>query len=97
MPVSLEDLHGPVSGVAELPVRLYWSGSRRFDLADPDQAADMYEAVLDVAATLEDLASYLNADVLIRVWPVLGMTRAKQSAWESRFPVLRRQRLAAVA
>ena len=97
MPASLEDLHGSASGVVELPVRLYWSGSPRFDLADPDQAADMYEAVLDVAATVEDLASYLNADVLVRVWPVLGMTRAKQNAWESRFPVLRRQRLAAAA
>ena len=78
-------------------MRLYWSGSRQFDLADPDQAADMYEAVLDVATTPEDLASYLNADVLIRVWPVLGLTRARQATWESQFPVLRRQRLAAVA
>ena len=97
VPASLDDLHGPSSGVVELPVRLYWSGSRQFDLADPDQAADMYEAVLDVATTPEDLASYLNADVLIRVWPVLGLTRARQIAWESQFPVLRRQRLAAVA
>jgi hypothetical protein len=97
VPDSLDDLQGPASGVVELPVRLCWSASRRFDLADLDQAADMYEAVLDVAMTAEDLASYLDAEILVQVWPVLGLTRAKQVAWEGRFPVLRRQRLAAAA
>jgi hypothetical protein len=97
MPASLDDLRGPASGVVELPVRLYWSGSRQFDLADPHQAADMCEAVLDTAATAGDIARYLNADLLTRVWPVLGMGRAKRDAWESRFPVLRRQRFAAAA
>jgi hypothetical protein len=97
MPASLDDLRGPASGVVELPVRLYWSGSRQFDLTDPHQAADMCEAVIDTAATADDIARYLNADLLIRVWPVLGMSRTKRDAWESRFPVLRRQRLAAAA
>ncbi len=97
VPASLDDLRGPASGVVELPVRLYWSGSRQFDLADPHQAADLCEAVLDTAATAGDIADWLNADLLIRAWPVLGMGRAKRDAWESRFPVLRRQRLAAAA
>jgi hypothetical protein len=97
VPASLDDLHGPASGVVELPVRLYWSGSRQFDLTDPHQAADMCEAILDTAATVGDIARYLNADLLIRVWPVLGMSRAKRDAWESQFPVLRRQRLATAA
>jgi hypothetical protein len=97
VPASLDDLRGPESGVVELPVRLYWSGSRRFDLTDPHQAADMCEAVLDVAATAGDITAYLNAGLLIRTWPVLGMNRAKRDAWESQFPVLRRQRLAAAA
>lgn len=97
VPASLGELRGPASGVVELPVRLYWSGSREFDLADPHQAADLYEAVLDTASTVADLTAYLDADVLVRVWPVLGMSRAKREAWEGRFPVLRHQRLAAVA
>jgi hypothetical protein len=97
VPESLDDLHGPASGAVELPVRLCWSGSRRFDLADLDQAADMYEAVLDVATAVDDVAGYLNPDLLVQVWPVLGLTRVKQAAWEDRFPVLRRQRLAAAA
>lgn len=97
VPASLDDLRGPAAGVVELPVRLYWSGSRRFDLADPHQAADLCEAVLDTAATAADITGYLNADVLVHAWPALGMSRAKRDAWESRFPVLRRQRLAAAA
>lgn len=97
IPASLDDLNGPAAGVVELPVRLYWSGSRQFDLADPYQAADLCEAVLDTAATADDLSAYLNADLLIGAWPVLGMSRAKRDAWESRFPVLRGQRLAAAA
>lgn len=98
LPESLDDLHGPASGPAELPVRLYWSaGSRTFDLDSRHEAADMYEAVLDVASSRADLARYLNAGLLVQVWPVLGMNRAKRAAWEQRFPVLREQRLAAAA
>lgn len=97
VPASLDDLRGPGSGVVELPLHLYWSGSRQFDLADPHQAAALCDAVLDAAATTDVLARYLNADVLIQAWPVLGMNRVKRDAWERQFPVLRRRRLAAAA
>lgn len=83
--------------MVELPVRLYWSGSRQFDLADPHQAADLCEAVLDSASTVADITAFLNANVLVHAWPVLGMSHAKRDAWENRFPVLRKQRLAAAA
>lgn len=97
VPGSLDDLRGPGSGMVELPVSVYWSGSRQFDLADPHQAAALCDAVLDTAATADVLARYLNADLLIQAWPVLGMNRVKRDAWERRFPVLRRRRLAAAA
>jgi hypothetical protein len=98
VPASLEDLHGPSAGTVELPVRLYWSaGSRRFDLSDPDQAAALYDAVLDAASCPGDLSDYLNPGLLESTWPVLGMNRVKRDAWEARFPQLRRQRLAAAA
>ena len=97
VPSSLDDLCGPASGLVELPVEVYWSGSPQFDLADPHEAAAMCDAVLDTAATVDVLARYLNADVLMRVWPVLGMERAKRDEWERRFPELRRHRLGAAA
>ena len=55
----------------------------------------MYEAVLDGATAIGDVTEHLNADLLVRAWPDLGMSRARREAWENRFPVLRRQRLAA--
>lgn len=98
VPASLNDLRGPSMGVVELPVRLYWSaGSRKFDLSDPDQVAAFYDATLDAAATISDITTFLNADLLLAAWPVLSMGHAKREAWENRFPVLRRQRLAAAA
>jgi hypothetical protein len=97
VPARLDDLHGPGSGVVELPIHLYWSGSRQFDLADPHQAAALCDAVVDAAATPDVLARYLNPDVLIQAWPVLGMSRVKREAWERQFPVLRTRRLAAAA
>jgi len=98
VPARLDDLSGPSAGVVDLPVRLYWSaGSRQFDLSDPDQVAAMYDAVLDAASTVRDITTFLNADLLVSVWPVLGMGRIKREAWENRFPVLRRRRLAAAA
>jgi hypothetical protein len=98
VPARLDDLRGPASGVEELPVRLYWSaGSRQFDLANPDQVTALCEAVIDSATAIGDITRYLNADLLVRAWPALGMDRVKRDAWESRFPVLRRQRLGAAA
>jgi hypothetical protein len=98
VPASLDDLHGPSAGTVELPVRLYWSaGSRRFDVSDPDQAAALYDAVLDAASCPGDLSDYLNPGLLESTWPVLSMSRVKRDAWEARFPQLRRQRLAAAA
>lgn len=94
VPASLDDLRGPAHGVVELPVRLYWSaGSGRFDLADHDQAAALYDAVLDAAAGVDDITEYLNARLITRLWPVLSVGRVKREAWESRFPELRGQRL----
>lgn len=98
VPASFADLHGPSAGIVELPVRLYWSaGSRTFDLADHDQVASMYDAVLDAASTMADIASFVNADLLVRTWPTLSIGRPKREGWEERFPVLRRLRLEAAA
>ena len=57
----------------------------------------MCEAVIDTATAIGDITRYLNADLLVRSWTALGMDRAKRDAWESRFPVLRRQRRGAAA
>ena len=90
VPGSLDDLKGPKSGVVELPVTLFWSlPDRRFDLGSRCQAIDMYLAVLDAACDPGDLATYLNRELLVELWPDLHLTRMTRRPWETRFDALR--------
>lgn len=86
---DLSELRGPASGLVELPQRLFWSGPGRvFDLADPDRALEMYEAVFDAARSEADLAEYLNAELLTRLWPELTLAPRVRRAWEAAHPRL---------
>jgi len=88
---DLADLRGPSSGVVELPLRLFWSApDRTFDLGVPDLVRSMYEKVLREAVRFEELATYLNGDLLVAVWPMLFLPREMRQAWEARHPVLGR-------
>ena len=86
---DLADLRGPVTGTVELPLWLFWSPDRTFDLDDPATLRWMYQTVLREAARPEDLADYLDGDTLAAVWPDLFLPRGVRQAWEDRFPVLR--------
>jgi hypothetical protein len=88
---DLADLRGPVTGVVELPLRLFWSAAdRTFDLDDPAMLRSMYEKVLREAIRPGELAAYLDGGILITVWPQLFLPRELRQAWEDRHPVLRR-------
>jgi prevent-host-death family protein len=88
--ISLSDLRGPVSGVVELPLRLFWSApDRTFDLAKPSMVKALYEIVLREATRQEDLATYLNDEMLKAVWPELFLPKGVRHAWEERYPALR--------
>jgi hypothetical protein len=86
---DLADLRGPVTGTAELPLRLFWNPDRTFGLDDPDMLAWMYENVLREATRAEDLTSYLHGDTLVARWGDLFLPRGVRRAWEDRHPVLR--------
>ena len=86
---DLADLRGPVTGPVELPLWLFWSPDRTFDLDDPATLRWMYQTVLREAARPGDLADHLNGDTLVAVWPDLFLPRGVRQAWEDRFPVLR--------
>jgi hypothetical protein len=86
---DLARLRGPESGLVELPQRLYWSGPGRvFDLADRDQALEMYEAVFDAARTEDDLAEFVNGELLAGLWPELALAPRVRRAWEAVHPEL---------
>lgn len=90
VPLSLDELHGPASGLVVPPRRLWWSGEEDavFDLDNRVQAAELYEAIFDAARTHGDIADHLDAGLLIELWPDLGMRRATRQAWEAAHPVL---------
>jgi prevent-host-death family protein len=94
---SLADLAGPVHGVVELPLRLFWSApDRTFDLNQPSMLRALYETVLREASRPDDLTGYLNGEVLVAVWPDLFLPKGVRRAWEDQYPELRDARLAAV-
>ena len=86
---DLADLRGPVSGMVELPLWLFWYPDRTFDLDDPATLRWMYQTVLREASRPGDLTEYLNGDTLVALWPDLFLPRGVRQAWEERYPVLR--------
>jgi len=87
---SLADLRGPTEGTVELPIWLFWSSpDHTFDLSKPFMLRSMYETVLVEASRPEDLASYLDGDTLIALWPDLYLPKGVRQAWEDRHLALR--------
>lgn len=89
MAADLAELRGPDHGVVELPLRLFWSApDRTFDLGDPYMRRCLYQTVLREASRPADLATYLHAGTLTRVWADLALPAAVRRAWEDKHPAL---------
>lgn len=87
---DLAELRGPVRGVVELPLRLFWSSlDRSFDLGRPFERRWLYQTVLREASQAEDLTGFLDGGTLVGLWPDLHLPRGVRQAWEERHPVLR--------
>ncbi|MEU4230697.1 hypothetical protein AB0F17_40950 [Nonomuraea sp. NPDC026600] len=85
VPADLHELAGPSTGVVELPLHLDWSEQRVYDLKDDGQLGLMYERVIREAVQLDDLRTYLNGSVLVRIWPRLYLPVQARQVWEARF------------
>lgn len=85
---SLDDLHGPTSGVVHLDPRLDWSGEPVYDLDDLTELAYVYEVVLREGSRHEEFARWLDRPTLIRLWPTLFLPARVRVLWERKFPVL---------
>jgi hypothetical protein len=87
-PARLSELTGPTSGLAELPITIYWGPRRRYDLgADADRRV-VYERVLREAADAQEVARYVNSTILVEVWARLWLPHRVRRSWEQRFPEL---------
>jgi hypothetical protein len=89
LPETLGELVGPGHGTVQLPAHIAWSGLTAFDLDRPPLCVSMYQVVL-TEGFREDLAAYLNRELLVRHWPVLRTVagRVIRDVWESAFPEL---------
>jgi hypothetical protein len=85
---DLEELRGPTAGNVTLPHHLDWSGSATYNLDKPARLASMYKTVLNEAATVDDLRSWIDGRQLIRLWSTLWLPTSLRQAWEQRFPEL---------
>lgn len=86
---DLAELHGPTSGVVELPHRLFWQPERRVDLDNQALLAWMYETVLSEAVTPDELRAWLHGPTLVRLWPDLFVPTGVRQAWQERHRLLR--------
>jgi hypothetical protein len=86
-----DEFAGPATGVVELPNRLYWSGSPRFDVGDKRERLTLYTTLLGEGRR-EDVARWVNPQLLVADWPNVRRLTARDliSAWESRLPALAR-------
>lgn len=87
---DLSTLRGPVSGVVTLPHRLVWAPPpiNQFDLDDGFDRMHMYEIVLREAVQPTELQTWLDGDLLARLWPTLYLPRGVRQAWEAEHPGL---------
>jgi hypothetical protein len=70
-----------VTGVVELPLHIRWSGpARRYDLADRQQRARVYEQVLR-EGNEDDVRRFIQADELVDLWDELVLPRNVRRAW----------------
>ncbi|WP_344259041.1 transcriptional regulator [Streptomyces sodiiphilus] len=72
-----------------LPIDLDWSQQRRYDLAVDKDRRRLHETVIREAMSLDALCSFLNADLLVRLWPTPWLPPQVWRLWEERFPELR--------
>ncbi|MFC0004067.1 hypothetical protein [Micromonospora siamensis] len=93
--LDLGELRGPVSGVVELPHRLFWQPERRVDLDSPGLLPWMYETVLTEAVDPDELRDWLHGPTLTALWPDLYLPRGVRRAWEEHHAVLRARNIAA--
>lgn len=94
---SLTDLHGPTRGQVTLPLRMFWGPEPTFDLSVEGMREWMYRTVLREAISPDELAEYLDADILVTLWPSLYLPKGVRRAWEERHPRLREAAAAAAA
>lgn len=86
-PDSLDDLHGPTTGVIRVAPNINTSPRPVYDLDNPDRLRMLYMAVLGEGYTDQQVA-LLDKATLVRLWPDLFLPIRCRQIWEAKFPEL---------
>jgi hypothetical protein len=57
-------------------------------LASETAQRSLYQVVLSEAHTEDEIETYLNADLLRRLWHTLTLPRAVRDFWQAQHPIL---------
>jgi len=87
VPSSLAALHGPSSGLIELPITVHWGPRRRYDLDDGQQATFAYQQIVR-EGTPAIQEALLNQRLLRHVWHKLVLPERCRATWRAVFPEL---------
>jgi hypothetical protein len=88
VPERLEYLTGPDRGEVQPPPTLTGALRRSYRLDDEHDVELLYRTVIREASTVDELARYLNADVLKECWSRMVLPPRCRTLWEQRFPEL---------
>lgn len=91
VPGTLAELRGPTTGTATLPDYLDDSDERSYDLTKRPRVRQMYEMVLHNAAAVDELRTWIDQGLLVKLWPELALNPRLRAKWERRFPALGRR------
>jgi len=86
LPSRIEELRGPAQGTIVLPPHMSLPGLRECDVTDDATRRTMYGIVL-TQGQRNDMARYVNADLLRADWPHIRETLDRRLRWscERRF------------
>ena len=80
-------MNPPAAGVIQPPRDFWWSGGPAVDLDDRGQAVVFYDQLLD-KGTREDIATWANGEMLVKLWPTMGGRAMVRRGWEDANPQL---------
>ncbi|WP_328916171.1 MULTISPECIES: hypothetical protein [unclassified Streptomyces] len=89
VPESLSELTGRTDGIVDLPTSLDWSQQRRYDLSVDKDRRRLYETVIRESMDISELRRFLDAGLLLHLWPSLWLPVRAKSLWQERFPQMR--------
>ena len=86
-PESLDELHGPTSGIVRVRPHINTSPNPIYDLSKPAQQWSLYSAVVRDGLARDQVA-LLNRGMLLALWADLNLPARCRSIWEGKFPEL---------